>query len=56
MPDYKNLFYQSQAELVDIEEELEELIFKIRSAMRRVEEEVIVEEYDENEQKSDSEL
>ena len=31
MPDYKELFYQSQAELADIEEELKRIVLKIKN-------------------------
>ena len=44
MPDYKELFYESQAELADMEERLKQMILEIRSFMRKCEEEVISED------------
>lgn len=44
MPDYKELFYESQAELADMEERLKQMILEIRSFMRRCEEKVISED------------
>jgi len=51
MPDYKELFYQSQAELADIEEELKRMVLKIQRVMREAEEEIISENDGENSQK-----
>jgi|GEM_PF-1441147 len=51
MPDYKELFYHSQAELADIEEELKKLVLRIQSVMRKAEEEIISENNGENSQK-----
>ena len=53
MPDYKELFYQSQAELADIAEELQKLVLKIQSNMRKAEEEIISENDSENSQKEE---
>ena len=50
MPDYKELFYKSQAELADIAEELRQLVLKIESNMRTAEEKVISEDDSENSQ------
>jgi len=41
MPDYKELFYESQAQLADIEEELKRMALKIQTIMRESEEKVI---------------
>lgn len=51
MIDYKELFYESQAELADIAEELKRLVLKIESSMRTAEEKVISEDNSENSQK-----
>ena len=51
MIDYKELFYESQAELADIAEELKRLVLKIESSMRTAEEKVISEDDCENSQK-----
>ena len=51
MPDYKELFYESQAELADIAEELKRLVLKIESNMRIAEEKVISEDDSEDSQK-----
>ncbi|MBR7085262.1 MAG: hypothetical protein IKI37_08820 [Oscillospiraceae bacterium] len=51
MPDYKELFYESQAELADIAEELKQLVLKIESNMRIAEEKVISEDNGKNSQK-----
>jgi len=41
MPDYKELFYQSQAQLADVTEKLRELADEIEHKMQCAEEEVI---------------
>ena len=41
MPDCKELFYESQAQLADLEEELKRMALKIQTIMREVEEKVI---------------
>ena len=51
MPDYKELFYKSQAELADIAEELKQLVLKSESNMRIAEEKVISEDNSKNSQK-----
>ena len=51
MPDYKELFYESQAQLADIEEELKKMVLKIQTVMRESEEKVISD--GENSQNSD---
>ena len=51
MPDYKELFYQSQSDLADIEEELKRMVLKIQRVMRKAEEEIISENDGENSQK-----
>ena len=51
MIDYKELFYESQAELADIAEELKRLVLKIESNMRIAEEKVISEDDSEDSQK-----
>ena len=43
MPDYKELYYESQAQLADIEEELKKMVLKIQAVMRASEEKVISE-------------
>ena len=53
MPDYKELFYESQAQLADIEEELKRLVLKIRAVMRESEEKIISENDGENSQKEE---
>jgi len=44
MPDYKELFYQSQAQLADIAEKLRELSDEIYHKMECAEEEILAEE------------
>ena len=44
MPDYEKLFYESQAQLADIAEELEKLLLKIKKDMCIAEEKVISDE------------
>ena len=44
MPDYKELFYESQAELANLEEKLKKIVLEIQSFMRDAEEKVISEE------------
>ncbi|MBR0485130.1 MAG: hypothetical protein IJJ69_10170 [Oscillospiraceae bacterium] len=51
MSDYKELFYQSQAELADIEEKLKRIVLKIQRVMREAEEEIISENDSDNSQK-----
>ncbi len=41
MPDYKELYYESQARLADLEEELKRLVLKIQSVMRESEEKIL---------------
>ncbi len=41
MPDYEKLFYESQAELADLEERLKQMVLEIQSFMRSAEEKVI---------------
>ena len=41
MPDYKELFYKSQAQLADIAEKLRELADEIEHKMQCTEEEII---------------
>ena len=48
MPDYEKLFYESQAQLADIEEELRKLVLRIQSLMRRTEEQILSEDEPEN--------
>ena len=45
---YKNLFYQSQAQLADMVEELERMILKIQINMLKTEEKVISDENNSN--------
>ncbi|MBR1528912.1 MAG: hypothetical protein IJ642_06390 [Oscillospiraceae bacterium] len=51
MPDYKELYYESQAELADIEEKLKKMVLHIQMIMRKSEEKVISD--GENSQKED---
>jgi len=51
MPDYKELYYESQAKLADIEEDLKKMVLRIQNIMRESEEKVISDS--ENSQKSD---
>ena len=44
MPDYEKLFYESQAELADLEEQLKQMVLEIQSFMRSAEEKIISEE------------
>ena len=44
MPDYEKLYYESQARLADLAEELRKMVLKIQSEMRKSEEKVIKEE------------
>ena len=44
MPDYEKLFYESQAELADLEERLKQMVLEIQSFMRSAEEKVISED------------
>lgn len=46
MPDYEKLFYESQAQLADIIDELKKLTLKAQMAMLDAEEKVISEEND----------
>ncbi len=48
MPDYEKLFYESQAQLADIEEELRKLVLRIQSLMRQSEEQILSEDEHEN--------
>ena len=46
MPDYEKLFYQSQARLADLIDELEKLTEKVKDAMLDAEEKIISDESD----------
>lgn len=46
MPDYEKLYYESQARLADIAEELKMLTLKIHQIMRESEEKAIADETD----------
>ncbi|MDE5737941.1 MAG: hypothetical protein K2H93_06225 [Oscillospiraceae bacterium] len=48
MPNYEKLFYESQAQLADIADELEKLALKIKQNMCEAEEKVISDEDDSN--------
>ena len=52
MADYKELFYQSQALLADMEEELKGMLLLIRKEMQAMEEAIISEDV-KNEQKTE---
>ena len=44
MPDYEKLFYESQAQLADIIDELKKLTLKVQDAMLDAEEKIISDE------------
>lgn len=46
MPNYEELYYESQAKLADIEEELKALTLKVRRFMCESEEKVLSDETD----------
>ena len=48
MPDYKELFYQSQAELAKIAEKLKEMSDEIKHNMECAEEEILSEQEEKN--------
>lgn len=49
MPDYKKLYYESQAQLANVVDELRKLVFTIQQDMRDSEESIISDESNEQE-------